>query len=238
MRAGILRCRWQKAIPVQDRELIHGLAPGRRGALPCRGDITQHDFHPEFGALRLLDPNPQDVATAVGQDGEREIHRLDFGLQLNAKCRRAVSVLNCGDASVDPRAGGSPSHLPTFHSFNLLFGEPEIGCDDPKDSRNDCESNGQRREICPEEHRRRDSRQAADTSRQFRHGSASHPTLNDSDLRRNDLSHRRGRHSTSSGCGWGMKVSRSLCMTAEQCCAFVPGLHPALYRSHGEQTKG
>ena len=37
---------------------------------------SREDLHPELGAFGLLDPDPEDVARAVGQHGQREIDRL------------------------------------------------------------------------------------------------------------------------------------------------------------------
>src|SRR5919108_6238824 len=41
MRGCILRRRWNKAIAVEDRKLVHGLAPRRRGTLPGRRDVAE-----------------------------------------------------------------------------------------------------------------------------------------------------------------------------------------------------
>ena len=69
------------------KRLLHALESvghGNQEVLTAAGFQVGEDLHPEFRAFGLLDPDAQDLAAAIAQHGQREIHGFDAHRRLVA----------------------------------------------------------------------------------------------------------------------------------------------------------
>jgi hypothetical protein len=55
---------------------LQAIGDGNQDVLRATGFQVVEDFHPEFGALCVFDPQPQNVTAAVRQDAQGQVHRL------------------------------------------------------------------------------------------------------------------------------------------------------------------